>query len=248
MNRLRPPVIGIVTSKMFFPGNTLDRYMYVSSGYVEGIARSGGIPVLLPLMERPDAPVRDMAAAVDGIILSGGEDPAPHLYGEQPLPGLGEVDYERDLAELALIKEAVALKKPLLGICRGMQILNVALGGTLLQDIPTQVSGALQHSQKGSRQYGAHTVRLSPGFILDALGQTEVLVNTSHHQAVKEAAPGLRVTGTAPDGVIEAIESDDAMIVGVQWHPERMWAHDDRMLRIAKAFVEKVIKSKGDCP
>jgi len=136
------------------------------------------------------------------------------------------------------------LNKPILGICRGMQIMNVAFGGTLIQDIPSQIPGALQHAQKGSRQYGAHKVQLQPGMIAEALGKTEILVNTSHHQAVKDVAPGFQVTGTAADGMIEAIESLDGLCMGVQWHPERMWAHDDNMLKLAAAFVDKTKQVK----
>lgn len=233
------PLIGVACTKMYFPNNNLDQFFYVGSGYVEGIARTGGTPMLLPLLTIPDAPFRAMIESLDGLILTGGDDPAPHLYGEEPLQGLGEIEYERDLAELEVIKLARELKKPILGICRGMQIMNVAFGGTLIQDIPSQVPGAFQHAQKGSRQYGAHKVQLQPGMIADALGAAEILVNTSHHQAVKDVAPGFKVTGTAADGVIEAIESLDGLYIGVQWHPERMWAHDDNMLKLAAAFVNK---------
>ena len=229
---------------MFFPNNNLDQYFYVGSGYVNGIARTGGTPLILPLLDAQPATYAAMLESVDGVILTGGEDPAPHLYGEEPLQRLGDVEYERDLAELALIKLAMEQKKPILGICRGMQILNVACGGTLIQDIPSQVPGAFQHAQKGSRQYGAHKVQLSPGFVADALGQQEVLVNTSHHQAVKDVAPGFKATAVAADGVIEAIESLDGLHIGVQWHPERMWSHDATMLKIAEAFVSLVKKQK----
>jgi putative glutamine amidotransferase len=238
------PLIGVACTKMYFPNNNLDQFFYVGSGYVDGIARTGGTPLILPLLSIADAPFRAMVEALDGLILTGGDDPAPHLYGEEPLQGLGQIEYERDLAELEVIKLARELKKPILGICRGMQIMNVAFGGTLIQDIPSQVPGAFQHAQKGSRQYGAHKVQLQPGMIAEALGKTEILVNTSHHQAVKDVAPGFKVTGTAADGVIEAIESLDGLYVGVQWHPERMWAHDDNMLKLAAAFVNKTKQVK----
>jgi putative glutamine amidotransferase len=231
-------LIGIASPKKFLEGKMVEQYFCVSSGYVDGIARAGGTPFILPLMTIPDAPYRRMVEALDGIILTGGEDPSPHLYGEAPQHGLGEVAYERDLAELALIRLAVELKKPILGICRGMQILNVALGGTLIQDIPRQVPGSYQHAQKGSKQYGTHTVRLEPGFLASAFGQTEVFVNSSHHQAVKDPAPGFTVTGRAGDGVIEAIESENGLMIGVQWHPERMWGHDGTMQKLAAAFVD----------
>ncbi|WP_400164138.1 gamma-glutamyl-gamma-aminobutyrate hydrolase family protein [Brevibacillus sp. TJ4] len=238
------PIIGIACSKMYLHNNTLDQYFYVAQGYVKGIALAGGTPLLLPLLDEQPSTYAAMLEALDGLILTGGEDPAPHLFGEEPQQRLGEVDYERDLAELALIKLAIEQKKPILGICRGLQILNVACGGTLIQDIPSQVPGAFQHAQKGSRQYGAHKVQLQPGFLADVLGQTELLVNTSHHQAVKDVAPGFKATAVAADGVIEAIESLDGLHVGVQWHPERMWFHDAGMMRIAEAFVGIAKKQK----
>lgn len=239
------PIIGIACPKMFFSNNSHEPHFYVSNSYIDGVVRSGGIPLLLPLLHQPGAPLRAMVESLDGLILTGGKDASPHHYGESPLQELGEVDYERDLAELELIRFARELNKPMLGICRGMQIINVALGGTLVQDIPSQVPQALQHAQKGSKMYGAHTVTLAPGFLKDVLEKEEVLVNTSHHQSVKDLAPGLRVSAIAPDGVVEAIENADATIVGVQWHPERMWLHDDNMLRIAKAFVEIASRKKA---
>ncbi|MGM0713063.1 gamma-glutamyl-gamma-aminobutyrate hydrolase family protein [Brevibacillus parabrevis] len=238
------PIIGVACTKMYFPNNNLDQFFYVGSGYVDGVARAGGIPLILPLLTVQEAPFREMVESLDGLILTGGDDPAPHLYGEEPLQGLGDIEYERDLAELAVIKLALELKKPILGICRGMQILNVACGGTLIQDIPSQVPGAFQHAQKGSRQYGAHKVTLQPGFLADALGQQEVLVNTSHHQAVKDVAPGFQMTGCAADGVIEAIESQNGLYIGVQWHPERMWSHDSQMFKIAQAFIARAKQQK----
>ncbi|RNB87047.1 gamma-glutamyl-gamma-aminobutyrate hydrolase family protein [Brevibacillus fluminis] len=238
------PIIGIACPAEFLTASSLDPSFTLSTRYADGIMRCGGTPLLIPLRHHDYAPIRQMAQAVDGIILAGGGDPAPHLFGEEPLQGLGEVDYERDLAEMRLIEAARELNKPLLGICRGMQIINVALGGTLIQDIPSQVAGAGQHSQKGSLPYGSHHVRLEPGFLRDALQTDSVLVNSFHHQAVKDPAPGLRVTAVAPDGIIEAFESDDQMVIGIQWHPECMWKYDDGMLRVAERFVEKVSSCK----
>lgn len=239
------PVIGIACPNTYLFQNSHEPYIYLSTSYINGIIRAGGTPLLLPLMDQPGIPYRAMLEAIDGLILAGGEDPAPHLYGEEPLPGLGEVEYERDLAEIELIHIARELNKPMLGICRGMQIMNVALGGTLVQDIPSQIPNALQHSQKGSKPYGSHTVKLSPGFLRNTLGQEEVLVNTFHHQSVKDPAPGLVVTGIAPDGVVEAFESEDGMMIGIQWHPERMWLKNDKMFTIAQAFVEMAAKLRG---
>lgn len=237
------PIIGIASAKKFIPGDTSDQYFTIAKAYIDAIVKAGGIPFVLPLLN-DDAPFQEMIQSVDGVLLAGGGDPAPHLFGEPPLAGLDEVDYERDLAEIAVIKEAVAQGKPIFGICRGMQILNVALGGTLIQDIPRQVPGAYQHNQIGSKAYGCHHVALESGFIRDVVGKSEILVNSSHHQSIKEVAQGFRATASTHDGVIEAIESEDGYHVGVQWHPERMWPHNTDMLELFRAYIAKVNKIK----
>lgn len=238
------PIIGIASAKRVIPGDTTDQFFTIAKGYIDAIVEAGGTPFILPLLNGANAPYEEMLRVVDGILLAGGGDPAPHLFGEPPLAGLGEVDYERDLAEIELIKLAVTERKPIFGICRGLQILNVALGGSLIQDIPRQVPGAYQHNQIGSKQYGCHSVTLESGFIRDIVGKSEILVNSSHHQSIKEVAPGFRATAVSPDGVIEAIESEDGLHVGVQWHPERMCQHDAGMIQLFRAFISKSGQNK----
>jgi putative glutamine amidotransferase len=170
-------------------------------------------------------------------------DVNPAHYGESPHPSLGRVDDPLDQAELTLTRWALEDHLPVLAICRGIQLLNVAAGGSLYQDLPAQVSGAFPHACSApaySREYRAHAVHIKPGSRLAAaIGSIRCRTNSRHHQAVKDVAPGFVVTARAPDGVIEGIEHVDApFIVGVQWHPESLSATDPQMLALFEAFVE----------
>jgi putative glutamine amidotransferase len=197
------------------------------SDYLESVRRAGGEPIeIVPGSELPE----HLLARVDGLMLTGGGDVDPELYGEQPNGTFEPAEAGRDAYEIALSRAAVKSGIPFLAICRGMQVLNVAMGGTLVQDIPTQVTGALDHSIREPRHHIAHEVWVSKGSKLSALladhmedGET-CHVNSRHHQAVKQVAEGFTVTATSPDGVIEAMEIADApFCVAVQWHPENFW-------------------------
>jgi putative glutamine amidotransferase len=164
-------------------------------------------------------------AGVDGLVLTGGEDVAPEYFGEEPHPGLGTVNQVRDATEIALISAARRLRMPVLAICRGIQVLNVECGGSLLQDIRAQRPDALEHDgHNGGRDEARHPVEIEKDSILAlATGATRLDVNSLHHQAVDRLGDGLRVTATAPDGIIEGVEStDDWWVLAVQWHPEEM--------------------------
>jgi putative glutamine amidotransferase len=177
--------------------------------------------------------IADALAGIDGLMLTGGEDVAPARYGEAPDPSVVDVDAARDEFEIELVNEARRRDLPILAICRGIQVLNVAAGGTLIQDIPTQVNGALEHRfpVPQHQPYAlAHEVWLDKDTLLTRLMRERLSdadacdVNSRHHQAVKQLAPGFQVSATAPDGVIEAIEAADAhFCLGVQWHPENFW-------------------------
>ena len=195
--------------------------------YLESVRRAGGEPVEVVVGgESPD----QVLSRVDGLMLTGGGDVDPKLYGEKPHDSFQAAETGRDEFEIALAKAAVQKGIPLLAICRGMQVLNVAMGGTLVQDIPSQVTGALQHSVPQPRAGNAHEVWVADGSKLQALlrdhmddGET-CHVNSRHHQSVKQVAKGFEVTATSPDGVIEAMEMPDApYCVAVQWHPENFW-------------------------
>jgi putative glutamine amidotransferase len=194
--------------------------------YLESVRRSGGDPVeVADSHEAPEA----IVARVRGVMLTGGGDVDPALYGEPRHPTYEAAESGRDAFEIALAKAALAADVPLFAICRGMQVLNVAMGGTLIQDIPTEVAGALAHSIREPRFHIAHEVWVAKDSMLwtimaDKLDGESLQVNSRHHQAVKRAAPGFEVTATAPDGVIEAMERPASRFcLAVQWHPENFW-------------------------
>jgi putative glutamine amidotransferase len=195
--------------------------------YLESVRRAGGEPVEIVVGgEQPD----QILARVDGLVLTGGGDVDPTLYGETRHETFQAAETGRDEFEIALASAAVKRGIPLLAICRGMQVLNVAMGGTLFQDIPSQVTGAMAHAVPQPRAGAAHEVWVSKGSKLSELlkdhmedGET-CHVNSRHHQSVRQVAPGFEVTATSPDGVIEAMEKPDSpFVVAVQWHPENFW-------------------------
>ncbi|MDP3909974.1 MAG: gamma-glutamyl-gamma-aminobutyrate hydrolase family protein [Gemmatimonadales bacterium] len=190
----------------------------LSASYVVALEEAGLVPLALPTLLAP----AHAAAALDsvrGLVLAGGEDVAPDRYGAAPHPQLGAVDPARDAAELALIAAARTLRLPILAICRGIQILNVAMGGTLFQDLDSERPGPVRHAAERN-----HAVRVEPESTLAAsLGMREGVVNSRHHQAIRDLAPGLRAVAWAEDGVIEGAEASDSRsgwMVAVQWHPE----------------------------
>lgn len=217
------PVIGITCSTLVLDDlRGVPRYALARS-YTECVEQAGGLPWLLPSLGPERAP--EFLERLDGLVLSGGLDVDPAHYDAEPHPDLGQVDGVRDLFELALCRAAHARRLPVLAICRGVQVANVALGGTLLQHIPAQVPGALKHDQAALRNDAlCHSVEVGAGTRLAALlGVPERLrVNSFHHQAVDRPASGLVVNARAPDGVVEGLEDPaQPFFLGVQWHPER---------------------------
>ena len=215
--------------------------------YVESIRRAGAAVAELTPDERPE----DVVKRVDGVLLTGGGDIDPVLYGAEPHPTFEAAEPGRDAFDIALVKAAVAANLPVLAICRGMQVLNVAFGGDLVQDIPTEVNGALHHDVREPRFAIAHEVWLSPTSTLFTLMKDDLEdgescpVNSRHHQAVRHVGAGLEVVGTAPDGVIEAIERTGARFcLAVQWHPENFWRTGE-FRPLFEGFVEAARASKG---
>jgi putative glutamine amidotransferase len=226
-----------------------DASLSLSHRYTEALLASGALPLVLP----PAAPREVIADAVrraDGVLLTGGCDVQPHLY--QPnLPDalaktVGDVESDRDAAEQALIDEALAQRKPMLGICRGIQILNVALGGTLIVDIPSQVAAALNHRRTDQKTKAVHDVELAPGSMLADIAEASTLsVNSTHHQAVARVADRLTAVATSPDGVVEAVELKEKgapFLLAVQWHPERLLPGDQASAKLFARFVEASVR------
>lgn len=210
--------------------------------YVDAIVAAGGIPLLIPPLQ-DDALLHALYARLDGLLLAGGGDISPAYYGEEPHEQLGTIDPLRDRAEMPLARWAVADGKPVLGICRGAQVLNVAMGGTLYQDITTQITTDLEHDLSYKFEdwtYMAHELRMDPGSRLSGLlGAQRMLINSLHHQSVKTIAPGLRAVAWAPDGVVEALEGVNGhFLMGIQCHPEALQAQaDPRWKALFAAFV-----------
>lgn len=213
--------------------------------YVESVRRAGGEPLVL---ENTDDPAEALAR-VDGLLLTGGLDVDPALYGETPHETT-EVAAERDRFEVPLTQAAIAADVPLFAICRGVQVLNVAAGGSLVQDIPSAVTSDLNHAIDIPKDHVAHSVHVRPGTRLaDALGPAAALdtcpVNSRHHQSVARVAPSFVVSAASPDGVVEAIERPGAAFcLGVQWHPENFWKTGE-FAGLFGAFVEAAAKRMG---
>jgi len=238
---MNPPIIGITgrtDQSARLPNISL---FSIAQPYVQAVELSGGAPVIIP-PHLEETGLRAVFERLDGLILSGGGDILPALFGEEDSGLLWLVDERRDRAELALARWTLAEELPLLAICRGAQVLNVAAGGTLIQDIPTQIPAALSHSTVAGRPLPAvaHTVEVGAESQLAALvGGGELGVNSAHHQAVKDVGDGLAVTARAPDGVIEGLEAPDhPFCVGVQWHPEVMVESHPVMSRLFEGLVE----------
>jgi putative glutamine amidotransferase len=197
----------------------------VNAAYVQSLVAAGGVPLVLSPLLGPSLAARALDAA-DGLVLTGGEDLDPSWYAAEPSPLLSPPSRERDLFELALFAAARQRELPILGICRGIQLINVALGGTLYQDLPSERPGVVDHRPDGPRDVRSHRVRLQPSSrVAEALDATSLIVNSSHHQAIRDLAPGLLATGWTDDGLIEAAEtgSDAPWLLAVQWHPEEMY-------------------------
>lgn len=212
----RRPVIGIT-------GNYDNATCTLAEGYYQSVLQAGGLPFIIPPFEQTDN-LKDVLDRIDGLIFSGGGDINPLLLNEQPVKELHSVCHVRDVQELLLARLAADRQIPMLGICKGIQIICAALGGELYQDIYTQMqeSTRIKHSQELDRKYPSHTVNIAKGSTLHTLFRAETIaVNSFHHQAVKTPPPGFRVSAMSKDGVIEAIESSEyKSVVGVQWHPE----------------------------
>jgi putative glutamine amidotransferase len=230
------PIIGLTLDREEAGGYSRTHPWYaIRENYCDAIAAAGGVPVLLP---HEPAAVASYLALVQGLVVTGGAfDVDPALFGAASRHASVSLKERRTLFELAIVREAVARDLPVLGICGGQQLLNVALGGTLVQHIPDEVPGALAHEQPNPRTEPGHAVRIAKGSLLHRVAQADTLaVNSAHHQAVKAPGAGLVVDAVADDGVIEGIEAPGLRFcLGVQWHPEYLLSDGDR--RIFASFI-----------
>jgi putative glutamine amidotransferase len=233
-----PPLIGVTTSVT--SGRAPERAC-VNAAYLLAVQQAGGVPVLLP----PHLDTRSREALwerLDGLLLTGGGDVDPARYGETPHPSVSEVSGARDALEIDLTLRALERGLPLLAICRGIQVLNVALGGSLWQDIASQAGSAIAHSQTAPRHEPTHLVKVCvKGTRLGPIAAApEIRVNSFHHQAVRRLGRGLRAVAWAEDDIVEAVDMPGAagLVLGVQWHPEDLVAHDPAARRLFAALVE----------
>lgn len=232
----RRPLIGITCGTSALDSHARQPQDRLNRAYSRAVALAGGVPVIVPNLEEG---CEDWTSAIDGLLLSGGVDVDPALYGEMVVNSTVEVDSIRDSAELPMVRDAMNKGLPVLAICRGIQTMNVALGGSLYQDLPSQRPSTICHRQPGSRDVTTHSVSLEAGARLtDICGSREFAVNSFHHQAIRDTAPGLIVTAHAEDGVIEAVElPGERFVIGVQWHPEELVDSSAEAMRLFREFV-----------
>jgi putative glutamine amidotransferase len=239
--RKRAPACTVaVTASIRLDGDT--SRVRLTAAYVNALESAGLIPLIVPPLSSASAAAAIMDS-VSGLVLTGGEDVDPARYGEKRHEKVRSINAARDATEAALIEEAKARGKPVLAICRGIQILNVALGGTLVQDIQTQCDTQIAHDEDSPRNTRSHEISIEPGsLIAQAVGAEHVTVNSFHHQSVKRVADGMRVTARSPDGIIEGLESTgDWWVMAVQWHPEEMTDSPEPWDRgLFKAFAQRL--------
>jgi len=216
----RLPIVA-VTATTRAVGN--QEKVQVNSAYTDAIRAAGLIPLIVPPVEAEDVPA--LLDAVQGLVLTGGEDVDPAFFGAARHPETGAANDLRDRCELALAREAAARRLPTLAICRGVQVLNVALGGSLVQDIPSEIGRSIEHDAETARSKRVHAIDIDQGSLLAGIvGATRIGTNSFHHQSVERLAQGLKTIAKSPDGVVEAVECTDRAwwAVGVQWHPEEL--------------------------
>lgn len=245
-------IIGLSTSEMRDPlrvyhdphGEPPQRELALGLTYPQAIRAAGAVPVVIPPLDVES--IEPLLDGLCGLCLSGGPDLHPSVYGAEPHPELGPTEPHLDVFEIALVRAAEARAMPVLAICRGLQVLNVSRGGTLYQDLPTERPSDVQHRQDQAGSVPTHDVRVEPGSLVAAcLGETDLRVNSFHHQAVDALGSGLRIVGRAPDGTVEAIEATDRpFTLAVQWHAESM-IRSPEQVRLLAAFAQAAERARS---
>lgn len=229
------PIIGLISQYEYSVNRKFNKLNYT---YVDATIKGGGVPIIIPILT-DFTDLDRYLDSIDGLIFTGGEDVSPLLFGENPIREVDTICYDRDRMEMEVFKRAYDRKIPILGICRGLQLINVALGGTLYQDINRQVPNSYGHISTYNIEGGYHSIEIIDDTILyDVLGRKSVNVNSQHHQSAKELGKNLRVNALASDGVVEGIESTDGrFILAVQFHPEAMISEHEEFINIFKYFT-----------
>jgi putative glutamine amidotransferase len=246
---LKKPHIGIAGSLFTMengPNTGIER-SFVNDSYIQAVERAEGVPIILPIVT-DDECIQAQIESCSGLLFPGGHDIHPKYYDSEAHLHLGDINSRVDEYQLKLIRSSLELNKPILGICRGAQLLNVACGGTLLQDLSEAPNQYLKHFQNGRQYEVMHRVATASGSILENLFGSEFWVNSSHHQAIWDVGSGLTVIATASDGVIEGLQMNDRdFVLAVQWHPEMMTAKSNSMMILFEHLVQASIKRKRGC-
>ena len=235
------PLIGILANLTTIKSGVFTgiESVHLTNSYIYAVEKAGGVPIVIPVNKNKDN-IKIQIEAMDGIIVSGGGDVNPILYQEEPVKELDYIYQDIDEFDIQVINVALENNKPILGICRGLQVLNVALGGSLYQDLKYIKSSHLKHNQQAKPYLGTHYIDIKENSILKQVINKKVLVNSYHHQSVKTLGNNLKVTAYSNDGVIEAIEKvGEKFVLGVQWHPELMVDYSEDMLNIFKRFIKE---------
>ncbi len=242
------PVIGITTQTQEAVPGQLPRCWIMGHTYITSLSTVGALPWVIPLVADDMDTLRAMYERLDGVFLPGGVDMNPLTYGEERTDLCGRLDPDRDVVEIALARWALADHKPILGVCRGLQVLNVAAGGSLYQDVLAQHPDAIKHDYypytgEFTRDMLVHDVQIEPGSRLGSLlGSQRFMVNSMHHQGIRQLAPGLNATSIAPDGLVESIEAPNGQFaVAVQWHPEEFVQRDAATRRLFTGFLAAAV-------
>ena len=238
-------IIGLSGSILTHKGKTFSGYLrsYANEDYVRAVSKNGGVPLILPVTADEEI-IKRQVEKLDGLIITGGHDISPTSYGEEPLVKLGETLPIRDSFDRLLFKYAIKKNIPILGICRGLQMMNVYFGGSLYQDLSYNKVSYVKHDQEDGPTLATHSISIEEdSWLYKSLGEGEVLVNSFHHQAIKDLASDLRVVARAKDGVIEAVEHKSyGYMLGVQFHPEMIFEEDPKMNKIFKQLIDQARK------